>query len=335
LAAGLKDRMSTALYFGDFAKPDGMILSQRQDALRRLPQLDLAQLISIRVPPAARRTLALLAAVCAFLVYRVYYQPPMLALLEATANSHLVQSVLAPLTRAGEKEVQRTATVQNQDLDAADAGKRAVEAKESPEDPWQGGAEDRPDKEAPDQEGLSEQQDPTAKGSPTDQAPENAPTLSDSLLQALKDMMKGQQPPSQANQQSQQGPPRQADPTQSQDNDQQRDSQDQQPDSQEKSAQNASGAGDQQPGTKERVKNTPLQVKAVPERVALESTVVKDQLKIRSTAGAGTSQIATSNVSPQTAAVANGAEQEDIPARYRSYVQKYFQHATEGDAQQQ
>jgi hypothetical protein len=60
--------------------------------------------------------------------------------------------------------------------------------------------------------------------------------------------------------------------------------------------------------------------------VALEANPVKDQPKIRATAGAGSAQIAISNISPQAAAAVNGAAQENIPPRYRSYVQQYFVH---------
>src|SRR5262249_1420665 len=102
------------------------------------------------------------------------------------------------------------------------------------------------------------------------------------------------------------------------------------PDTQEKSAQNASGAGDQQPGSKERVKNTPMSVKAVPERVALEANKVNDPPKVKATAGAGSAQLEIRNISPKAAAAVNGAEQETIPPGYRSYVQKYFVH--EGSA---
>jgi len=36
------------------------------------------------------------------------------------------------------------------------------------------------------------------------------------------------------------------------------------------------------------------------------------------------------DLSPQQDAVTNGAEQENIPARYRFYVQRYFEHADNG-----
>jgi len=54
-AAGLQDRMSTALCFGDAANPGGMILRQRQDALNRVSQMDARQMFPIRTPAVARR----------------------------------------------------------------------------------------------------------------------------------------------------------------------------------------------------------------------------------------------------------------------------------------
>ena len=44
----------------------------------------------------------------------------------------------------------------------------------------------------------------------------------------------------------------------------------------------------------------------------------------------GTAQLALRDASPQAEAVINGAEQENIPARYRLYVQRYFEHADSG-----
>jgi hypothetical protein len=40
----------------------------------------------------------------------------------------------------------------------------------------------------------------------------------------------------------------------------------------------------------------------------------------------GTAELPVRDVSPQAVAVINGAEQENIPARYRPYVQHYFEH---------
>jgi hypothetical protein len=44
----------------------------------------------------------------------------------------------------------------------------------------------------------------------------------------------------------------------------------------------------------------------------------------------GTAQLGVRDISPQQDAVINGAEQENIPARYRFYVQRYFEHSNAG-----
>ncbi len=67
-------------------------------------------------------------------------------------------------------------------------------------------------------------------------------------------------------------------------------------------------------------------VKAVPDKVALPSANVKDQPRTQSSPETGAAQVAVRNVSARSLAVINGGEQDDIPARYRLYVQRYFEH---------
>ena len=102
-------------------------------------------------------------------------------------------------------------------------------------------------------------------------------------------------------------------------------------DSQQKATQNSSsGAGSQQ-GSKELKKDqAALPVNAVPDRVALESNGFKEQTRMRIDGGTGTARVPVRDVSPQAVAVTNGAEQENIPARYRLYVQRYFEHPENG-----
>ena len=69
-----------------------------------------------------------------------------------------------------------------------------------------------------------------------------------------------------------------------------------------------------------------LQVRAVPDRVLLESNEFKEKTQVLVSPETGTAELPVRDVSPQAAAVINGAEQENIPARYRSYVQHYFEH---------
>jgi flagellar biosynthesis GTPase FlhF len=98
-------------------------------------------------------------------------------------------------------------------------------------------------------------------------------------------------------------------------------------DGQQKASKNSSsGAGSQQ-GNKDLRKDPSAQsVNAVPDRVALESNGFKEQVRVRTDAGTGTAQLPVRDISPTATAVVNGAEQENIPARYRLYVQRYFEH---------
>ena len=68
----------------------------------------------------------------------------------------------------------------------------------------------------------------------------------------------------------------------------------------------------------------------MPDRVALESGNFKDEMRMRVPTETGTAQLGLRDVSPKQDAVTNGAEQENIPARYRFYVQRYFEHADNG-----
>jgi hypothetical protein len=102
-------------------------------------------------------------------------------------------------------------------------------------------------------------------------------------------------------------------------------------DAKQKATQTASeGAGSQQ-GSKELHKDpNPHPINAVPDRVALEASGFKEQTRMNVQAETGTAQLASRDQSAQGEAVVNGAEQETIPARYRLYVQRYFEHADNG-----
>jgi hypothetical protein len=71
-------------------------------------------------------------------------------------------------------------------------------------------------------------------------------------------------------------------------------------------------------------------VNAIPDRVALEASGFKEQTRMKVATETGTAQLAVRDLSPKQDAVTNGAEQENIPARYRFYVQRYFEHADNG-----
>ena len=106
-AASLRDRVSTAIYLGAVENPNEMVLRQRQDALTHLAKFDPPALFPIRLPSAARRALVLAAVTAVLFVYRSYYKPPIVALLQTTARSQFVQSILSPIAYAAEKDLQR------------------------------------------------------------------------------------------------------------------------------------------------------------------------------------------------------------------------------------
>jgi hypothetical protein len=62
----------------------------------------------------------------------------------------------------------------------------------------------------------------------------------------------------------------------------------------------------------------------VPERVTLDASDFRVQTHPRAMPGPGTAEVPLTNASATGAATTNGAEQEDIPLRYRNYVQRYF-----------
>jgi hypothetical protein len=379
-AAGLHDRVSTAVHLGAVENPDGMILRQRQDAMARLAQVSPRALFPVRLPAAARRTLTLAVAAAGLFVYRHYYKPPMVALLQTTARSQLVQSILSPIAHAMERDLQKAVALVNSKPDSPPDKTRPGEATMAADDPWQAGDEqgaklddgqqDSQEAELGDQQNQtlspmpggqgemkpadSQQEDGARQSqegnsgaerkagdsqeqSETQNSENGRQSLSQSLMQALKNMLSNspsQQSNSPANQrpQNSQGMPQSGNSHQpgSGETDKKNDSRGTS-DAQQKASQNSSsGAGSQQ-GSKELKKDqAALPVNAVPDRVALESTGFKEQTRMRMDAGTGTARLPFREVSPQAVAVTNGAEQENIPARYRLYVQHYFEHAENG-----
>jgi len=341
--AGLYDRGSTAVYFGAIENTSGMMLRQRRDAVTRLALVKPRTLFPIRMPAATGRLLVLALAVAGLFVYRMHHRPPMVALWQSTARSQLVRSILPPFVHAMEQDLRRTAASMNLKPDLLGDEIRPGDAT-PPDDLWQPNDEngiktedgqqnwqdanldeqqqDQSSSRAPgDQDemkpGDSQQQSdsqqssegkdnqsPTSNSQQQSGSQNSGQSLSQSLMQALKNMLSnspGQQMPNQMNNQQAANP--------------------------QKAQNNGSGAGNQQ-GNKNMQKDQPaLEVKAVPDRVALESNKFKEKTLVRATTETGTAQIPVRNVSPQAVAVINGAEQENIPARYRLYVQHYFEHA--------
>jgi len=369
-AAGLKDRLPTAIYLGGIDDPAGLIAQQRKDAVRRAAKVDPRGLFPVRLPASVGRALALILVVAGLFAYRINHRPPLLSLLQKATRSQLVQSIFSPLVHAIEKDLQRTIALVTMKPDAAAEEARRNDSALSSDDLWKSGDEKgaakdeqlqsadsgdeqdqlqapagqdgAPSPEAQQEQANSQSQDDnngneSASGNSQQQAEspsaEKRQSLGQSLMRALKNMLSNspsQQANNRLNQQqpSGQGTPQsgnshQPGATEGDKRGESRGSSD----AKQKATQTASeGAGSQQ-GSKELHKDqNPHPVNAVPDRVALEASGFKEQTRMNEQTETGTAQLASRDQSPQGDAVVNGAEQETIPARYRLYVQRYFEH---------
>jgi hypothetical protein len=88
------------------------------------------------------------------------------------------------------------------------------------------------------------------------------------------------------------------------------------------------GAGNgSTPVPKQAVKDGLPPPKNLPaDRVNLEANDFKQQGRVRTTSAAGAAQLPLRDIKPEPVAAIKGAEQENIPVRYRLYVQRYFEH---------
>jgi len=373
-AADLKDRTSTAIYLGVVKDHDGMIEEQRRDALSRVAKVDARGLFPLRWPGNLRGALVLVLLAAGLFAYRVHHKAPLVSLLQTTARSRLVQSILAPIVHEVEKDLQRTmalvtmkpdaigdetrrgdSVAGDEDLwkgsddkaaEAKDNQQDAAEAGDLPQDQLQApGDQDTPpsgdanqeESNSQSQEGKNSDNSNGKSQQSEQQGAENRQSLGQSLMQALKNMMSNspnQQTNNRANQQPpngqgtpQSGNSHQPGTTESDKRGESRGNSD----AKQKATQTASeGAGSQQ-GNKELRKDQDAHpVNAVPDRVALEASGFKEQTRMNVATETGTAQLASRDQSLQGDAVVNGAEQENIPARYRLYVQRYFEHADNG-----
>ncbi len=373
-AAGLKDRLSTAIFLGGIEDPDGMVGEQRKDALARLTKVDARGYFPVQSPGNIRRASVLVLIAAGLFAYRIHHKPPLISLLQTTARSQLVQSIFSPIVHAMEKDLQRTMALVTMKPDATGEETRRDAAASNSEDLWkadddQGAAQDQnnaadagdqqqdemqapgsqegnPSGEARQQESNSQSQegknanenaDGKSQEQSEQQGPEGRQSLGQSLMQALKNMMSNSPNQQSSNRQNQQPPNGQGTPqsgnsqqpgaTESDKRGESRGNSD----AKQKATQTASeGAGSQQ-GTKELRKDQETHpVNAVPDRVALEASGFKEQTRMKVATETGTAQLAVRDQTPQQDAVVNGAEQENIPARYRFYVQRYFEHADNG-----
>ncbi|HWF37407.1 MAG TPA: hypothetical protein VG322_02745 [Candidatus Acidoferrales bacterium] len=387
-AAGLQDRLSTALFLGSPEHTEPMVIQQRRDALRRLPGLDPKSLFPIRMPSYAIQTLTLALVAAALLGYRVHFKAPILALVQSAANSRVEKAVLSPLVGVVKKDlmalVNREPEVQQAAADAetvpglpdaknSDDPSQSSKDGMTPDGDWDedsqassaGDPTDVGDPQAGDAAAQGQGQDASqAADAPQNQqsADNNQPNPSEngnekasaaqqqageqsssanssSMMQALKNLMKnmaGQpssSPGESGGQPSAAGSSQQAgnSPGQGAKSDSSKDSDQKDTGTSPGSKKPGGGAGNgSTPVAKDGPKNAPpLPKNTVADRVDLESNNFRQQGRIRTTSAVGMAQLPLQDIKPQPVAAIKGAEQENIPVRYRLYVQRYFEHTTQ------
>jgi hypothetical protein len=384
-AAGLQDRLSTALHFGgsDSNRLDPMAMRQRRDALSRLPQVNPRVLFPVQLPAFASRTLALALIAIALLAYRIHYKAPVMALVERASNSRIEKGVFAPLVSVVKKDllafVNREPEVQQAAADAetvpglpdAKNGEDPSQGNKdgmAPDGDWdedsQAGDSGQPGEAGDPQTGDAGEQGQGQDASQAADSPQNQQSAdahqpspsengnqngageqasdqqsaSNSVLQALKNLMKNMSgqpsssPGESGGQPSTAGSSQQAgnSPGQGAKSENSKDSSDQQDSgSSPGSKKPGGGAGNgSTPVPKQAPKNAPpLPSNTVADRVDLEANNFRQQGRLRTTSAAGTAQLPLRDIKPQPTAAIKGAEQENIPVRYRLYVQRYFEHA--------
>ena len=100
--------VSTAMFLGAVQDPNGIVGEQRRDALDRVGKFDRRELFPLAWPGNGKRAGALVLLVAGLFAYRIHHRPPLISLLQSTAHSQLLQSILAPFARTVEKDIQRT-----------------------------------------------------------------------------------------------------------------------------------------------------------------------------------------------------------------------------------
>jgi hypothetical protein len=165
---------------------------------------------------------------------------------------------------------------------------------------------------------------------------------SSSVMQALKNLMKnmtGQPTSSDSNGQSSPGASQQPGSSSGQGeakNDSPKDGQEQKEAGSSSSSQKpGGGAGNgSTPVPKQAGKEAlPPPKNLTADRVNLEANDFKQQGRTRTTSAAGTAQLPLRDIKPQPVAAIKGSEQENIPVRYRLYVQRYFEHSDKAPEQ--
>jgi hypothetical protein len=328
--AGLQDRLSTSLWFGEEAHPEGFLLYQRKDALRHLPNLDVRFLFPIRFPELARRTLLMALIAGGLFVYRVYRPAPLTALLEKTWRSRLVQSLFSPRTPPVTNGAQHVKESPDQQAQASER-RHSSDAADISANAWHDVDQDKP--------GLPTNQQPHDSFALRPPNSMNAnQSLAQSFMQALKNMVSGQPEQDASSDTAPQQSPQRQDSSQPKNvsqngagNTSNQSGNESPRDSQQNGAQHIAGAGGQQRlPPNEPVKTSRPVVTPVVERVELEAKIFKDQRRMPVEPETGSSELGSGNVSVRKTAPTGGAQQQNIPDRYRSYVQRYFEHVRKG-----
>ena len=135
-AAGLKDRLSTAIFLGGIEDADGMVGEQRKDALARLTKVDARGFFPVQSPGNIRRASVLVLIAAGLFAYRIHHKPPLISLLQTTARSQLVQSIFSPIVHAMEKDLQRTMALVGMKPDATGEETRRDADASNSEDLW-------------------------------------------------------------------------------------------------------------------------------------------------------------------------------------------------------
>ena len=381
-AAGLQDRLSTAVFLGASDNYEPMALWQRRDALRRVSQVDGKGLFPVRMPSFVAQTLALALVAAALLTYRAHHQAPVLALVQKAESPGVAKAVFSPLS-AVKKDllalVSREPEVQQASADAetvpglpdaknGDDPSQGSKDGMTPDGDWddedsQAGTSGEPadvgDPQAGDADSQGQGQDASqaadapqsqqsADGNQSSQGDnggerageqqqgDGQQSAANSVLQALKNLMKNMSgqpsssPGESGGQPSAAGSSQQAgnSPGQGAKSDNSKDSDQKDAGSSPGSKKPGGGAGNgSTPVPKQTPKGAPPPPKnTVPDRVDLEANNFRQQGRIRTTSAVGMAQLPLRDIKPQPVAAIKGAEQENIPVRYRLYVQHYFEH---------
>ena len=110
---------------------------QRRDAIARLGKVEPRGLFPVRLPATVRQALVLVLAAAGLFAYRLHHKPPLVALLQTTARSQLVQSIFSPIIRTLEKDLERTLALASSRPEPPADEVRPGDPTPTGDDPWQ------------------------------------------------------------------------------------------------------------------------------------------------------------------------------------------------------